>query len=139
MADPKKISDELRRIAGKLASSKTPSLSLVRRDLNRVLLAVSKPNYVARIGHIAQEIIRIAQEEAEVSLWNTDAGHDVESAMEFAKGRGEDPEQLEHALKGVKRDIDSFVEELKGGASTPKKPSAPPAPEVKPLPKAKGP
>ena len=41
--------------------------------------------------------------------------------MEFAKQRGENPEQLEQALRSVKKDIDLFVEELKRDPSTPKR------------------
>jgi len=121
MADPRKVSSELRKIASKLEASKSPSLSKVRQDLGRVLLAVSKPERADRVRRLAAEIVRLAQDDVDVSLWDTDEGKDVDSAYGFAKKRGEKPEQLEHALKSLKHDIDTFIDELKRDPSEPRR------------------
>jgi hypothetical protein len=121
MADPRKVSSELRRIAARLDASRSPSLSAVRRDIGRVVLAVSRPERAARVRRLAAEMVRLAQEDIEVSLWDTDEGADVESAYDFAKKRGDEPKKLEHALKSLKHDIDTFIDELKRDPSVPRK------------------
>lgn len=63
---------------------------------------------------VANEMIRVAEEEMELSLWDTVEGDDVNAAMDTAK-RKDDPEKLESALKLVKRKIDNFIKFLSEG------------------------
>jgi hypothetical protein len=107
---PDQISEYLRHIATKIDNSETPNPDLVKRDINRVIAAVT---YEKRIQRVAAEILRLAIEEIEVGPWDTEEAKGVEQALEFAKGKQE-PEDIQGGLKIVKSRIDQFLKYLSG-------------------------
>ncbi len=122
---PEQASQILRRIAAKIDASQQPSTSLVRRDLQLLASVLVRRQ---RIERLAREMLQIAADDVEVSIWDTDEGKDVEEAMKFTR-RQEEPKKLEFALKGLKSDVDEFLTELKREPGS-KKPGAPPDEDV---------
>lgn len=118
MATPQAISDYIQHIASKLDACDNPSLSKTCKDVE---LIISTMNRSDRVRHLATELLRVAQDDVDISLWDTDEGRDVDSAYNFAKKRDDEPEKLEHALRTLKHDIDTFIDELKRDPSKPKK------------------
>ena len=105
---PDRVSKHLRRIAAKIDNSANPKSDLVKRDIGMVITAMT---HEARIQRIASEIFRLALEEVEVGLWDTEEGKDVGLAIELAQKKQE-AEDIEAALKLVKRKIDAFLQFL---------------------------
>lgn len=106
---PQQISRELARIAMAIETSDKPSLSSVHGQLRRVAASVSRET---RVRRIASELIRLAAEDLEVSLWDMDEANDVKSAWKAAQGVTEDPSKLAIALKSLKGDVDTYIDEL---------------------------
>ena len=77
---PDKVSQILRRIATKIDASQQPSTSLVRRDLQLLASLLVRRH---RVERVAREMLRIAADDVELSIWDTDEAKDVESAMKF--------------------------------------------------------
>jgi hypothetical protein len=107
---PDQISAHLRHIAVKIDNSKSPDADLVKREINKVVAAIT---HETRIQRIAAEIYRLAIEEIEVGPWDTEEAKGVEQALEFAKGKQE-PEDIQGGLKIVKSRIDQFIKYLSG-------------------------
>lgn len=113
MGNPLVIAASLRRIAAKLDSSKAPSLTAVRSDLKKVLAAVQGESREARCRRIAQDIYRLAQDELETSMWDTEEGEDVDFSYGEAKRKQGEKDNLDGALGLLKRKIDTFIGEIK--------------------------
>ena len=106
---PDKVAGILRRIASKIDASQQPSTTAVRRDL-KVLAAVLVRDQ--RIERVAREMIRIAEDDVEVSLWDTDEGKDLKEGMQFTY-KQDTVDKLVPALKSLKHDVDDFLVELR--------------------------
>jgi hypothetical protein len=106
---PDKAASVLRRIAAKIDASDRPSMALVRRDLRLLAASLIRDQRVARV---AREMLRIAQDDLEASLWDTDEGKDLEEGMKFTR-KQDDVDKLVPALKSLKHDVDDFIAELK--------------------------
>jgi hypothetical protein len=136
MLAPDKVASILRRIATKIDASKQPSSTQVRQDLRLLSSVLCRQHRVARI---AREMLQIAADDVELSMWDTDEGKDLEEAMKFVR-KTEEPDKLVPALKSLKHDVDGFITELRREPGT-KKPeetddedvvtSAPPRREIK--------
>lgn len=105
-------------ITSRFASSVASSVARVEAA-SRVSVAQANRQAAAllrdiQLVKVANEMIRLAEEEMELSLWDTVEGEDVDAAMGTAKQK-EDPEKLESALKLVKRKIDTFIKSLSEG------------------------
>ncbi len=109
VASPQKISAAMRAVAAKLEASKNPSVTLVQRDLRLINAMLTRE---ARVRQIAAEMIRLAEDDLEVSLWDTDEGKDLESAMKFTRNQ-DTVDKLVPALRSLKHDVDGFIEELR--------------------------
>lgn len=118
MLAPDKVASILRRIAGKIDASEQPSSALVRGDLRLLSAALCREQ---RVERIAREMIRLAADDMELSIWDTDEGKDLESAMKFVR-KEEEPDKLVPALKSLKHDVDDFITELRREPGT-KKPA----------------
>ncbi len=106
-------------MAAKLEASKSPSVTLVQRDLRLINAMLTRE---VRIRQIAAEMIRLAQDDLEVSLWDTDEGKDLESAMKFTRQQ-DTVDRLVPALKSLKHDVDGFIDELRREGPKPPPPS----------------
>lgn len=111
MIDPSVVSAHLRRLASELETSDAPSLSATKAQIANVLKAIHGEHIKAEARRIAAEMVRLAQEEIEVSMWDTEEGKDVDFAYGEAH-REDKPEKLEPKLKLLKRRIDNFIEEI---------------------------
>jgi hypothetical protein len=109
MLAPDKVASILRRIATRIDASKSPSTTLVQRDL-QVLASVLVRNQ--RVQRIAREMLQIAADDVELSIWDTDEGKEVDGAMKFVR-KEEEPSKLVPALKSLKHDVDEFITELR--------------------------
>lgn len=114
---PQDVSRELARIAMTIESEDRPSLSATGMALRRVLASVSREN---RTRRIAAELLRLAAEDVESSLWDMDEGADAKFAWKAAENITDDPKKLSMALKSLKADVDSFIDELLRDPSAPK-------------------
>lgn len=113
MGNPLVVSDYLRKIASKIDASKNPSIDAVRSDLRKVLAAVQGESREAKVRRIAQAMYRLAKEELEMSMWDTEEGEDVDFAFGEAKRKHDEQDNLDGALGLLKRKIDSFLTEIK--------------------------
>ncbi len=116
MLAPDKVASILRRIATKIDASEQPSNTLVRQDLKLLASALCRQQ---RIERVAREILSIAADDVELSIWDTDEGKDVEEAMKFVR-KTEEPDKLVPALRSLKHDVDEFITELRREPGTKK-------------------
>lgn len=121
---PQQVAEALNHIASRIDATESPSSSMVKRDLNVVLSAVTwnaRRNEECR--RIAKQIFRLALVETSKSdpstealakiLWKTDAGKEVERTYDLSH-RQTDEDRLVHALTQLKKDIDDFIKDLAG-------------------------
>lgn len=149
MGNPVVIAASLRKIAAKIDASKSPSISAVRSDLRKVLAAVQGESRESRIRRIALDMVRLAQEELETSMWDTEEGEDVDFAFGEAKRKTGEKDNLDGALGVLKHKIDTFIKEIQRDPSTAKPSmndndddvvtSAPPKKDLTKKPAPKGP
>ena len=149
MGNPVVIAAYLRKIAAKIDASKSPSLQAVRSDLRKALAAVQGEAREARIRRVAIEIYRLAQDELETSMWDTDEGKDVDFAYGEAKRKHGEQDNLDGALGVLKSKIDHLVQEIRRDPSQAKPgagdneddvvTSAPPKKDIGKPPAPKGP
>lgn len=144
MGNPVVVAAYLRKIAAKIDASSNPSLTAVRSDLKKALFAVQGESRETRIRHVASEIYRLAQEELDVSMWDTDEGKDVDFAYGEAKRKQGEDDNLDGALGILKSKIDHLIQEIRRDPSKSKDDndddvvtSAPP--KKSPTPPKKGP
>jgi len=113
MGTPAVIAAYLRKIATKIDASKNPSVDAVRSDLRIALYAVRGEARAARIRRVALEMYRLAQDELETSMWDTDEGKDVDFAFGEAHRKTGEQDNLDGALTVLKSKIDHFLAEIK--------------------------
>ena len=106
---PDKVAGILRRIAAKIDASERPSTGAVRHDL-KILASVLVRQQ--RVERVAREMLRIAEDDLEVSLWDTDEGKDLKEGMQFTY-KQDTVDKLVPALKSLKHDVDDFLTELR--------------------------
>jgi len=112
MADPARVSASFRRVAKSVADSNSPDPARAVRLLDLIAArmdGVDTMDVAAR--KIASAMVRVALEELEVSLWDSDDGTAVDDAYKAAKGK-EEAEDLESALKLLRRKVDRFIQEI---------------------------
>jgi hypothetical protein len=109
MTTPARVAASLRQIAAGVDSSASPDRGAVRSDLRRVLFALTRED---RVRRIAADMVRLAQDEIELTSWDLDEGKDVDSAFGFAKKQTED-EKIVPALNSLRKDVDNFIDEIK--------------------------
>ncbi len=114
---PGKVAQIMRQIAARIDFSDQPSISRVQHDLQ--VLSSSLVRRI-RIERVAREMLQIAQDDVELSNWDTEEGKDLQEGMKFVR-RQEETDKLVPALKSLKHDVDDFITELRRepGASKP--------------------
>lgn len=91
---------------------------------NSVMDSLSKfQNYenkslvLSTVIDIKNVISKIAEEIEEIGLWELDEGERTIAKWDYARRENSDAEALESSLKSVKREIDTFIDAIKGGKS----------------------
>lgn len=115
---PTELSSALRRIASRLA---TPGAdpSAVRTAVAGLLERMDgRDPSDAAAKRIAAEMLRVAMDEIEVSLWDSDDGTAVDDAYKAAR-KQEEAEALETSLKLLRRKVDRFISEIRSPSQEP--------------------